>query len=222
MVGIEIGHDVGSLRHVNRHIHTETIKSGVLDNNLSSIAKVLEFHQVVQLVVGGQWRVAQDIAQIGGAQDIETTTHGQVLQGSAHACEDVNEGLAIGNTLCMLFGTNNLVVLSPHAHIDRYTLQVCKVDVALNIERTVVVLRIDNEILKQQLTVLDAHGVIVETQLHTVGDALQIGRGKVELAINLWLRQRTLHRQFSFAKALQAEQLVGHKTVGQRQGKMLQ
>ena len=55
VVGVQIGHHMGTIRHVDGHIHLETIQWRTLDDNLCSVAEVGKLHQFVQLVVGCQW-----------------------------------------------------------------------------------------------------------------------------------------------------------------------
>ena len=50
----------------------------------------------------------------------------------------------------ILLGTYQLEVLRPHAHIDHDAVKVGEVDVALNVER-VIIMGIDGEVLQQQL-----------------------------------------------------------------------
>ena len=47
MVGIEVGHDMGSVRYFKGHIHRESSERRTRNNYLSSITKVLELHQVI-------------------------------------------------------------------------------------------------------------------------------------------------------------------------------
>ena len=54
VVGIEIGHDVGTLRHVDAHVHLETVQRRAFDDHLCRIGKVGELDQLVQMVVGSE------------------------------------------------------------------------------------------------------------------------------------------------------------------------
>ena len=83
----------------------------------------------------------------------------------------------------MLLGADNLEVLGAHADINHHLVEVAEVDVPLNVQRVLVV-GIDGEVLKQQVGVDNAYGVIVETQRDTIGNALDIRRGEHDLAID--------------------------------------
>ena len=112
----------------------------------------------------------------------------------------------------MFLGTDNLEVVSLHAQIDHHIVKVAEIDITLHIQR-VVVMGIDGEVLKQQVRMLDAYGVIIETQLDTIGHTFQIRIGEIDLTIDLWTRKGTLNGQCSFSVTLQATELVGHETI---------
>ena len=220
VVGVEVGHDVRPLRHVEGHVHLESVQHRALDDDLCGVAEVGELDQLLQLVVGGQRRVAQHVAHVRRAQHFQPAAHGEVVDGSAHGGEDVDEGLAVGDALGILLGTDNLEVLCPHAHVERHVVGPAEVEVALDVQRLVVV-GVDGEVLEQQLGVHDAHGVVVEPERHAVGDALHVGRVEVDFAVHLGFRQFSLDGQLALAVAVQPEQLVGNESVEYRQRRAL-
>ena len=173
MVCIEVGHDVCSLGHVDGHVHLESVQHGALDNDLCGVAEVGELDQFLQVVVGGQRRVAQYVAHVCRAQHFQSSAHGKVVDRSAHGGEDVDESLAVGDALGVLLGSDNLEVLCSHAHVERHVVKASEVEVALNVQRFIVV-GVDGEVLEQQFGVDYAHGVIVEAQGDAIGDALDV------------------------------------------------
>ena len=116
VVGIEVGHDVCSLGHVDGHVHLESVQHGALDDDLCGVAEVGELDQFLQVVVGGQGRVAQYVAHVCRAQHFQSSAHGKVVDGSTHGGEDVDEGLAVGDALGVLLGSDDLEVASPRYH----------------------------------------------------------------------------------------------------------
>ena len=162
MVGIHVGHDMSTVRYIQRHIHPEAIDGRACDSSLRSITEISEFHKVIQLVIGSNRCITQDITHISSTQHIQTATHIEVFQRTVHHGKYIHKSLAVSHTLSMLFGANNLEVLSPHTHIDRNVVRIVEVDTTLHIQR-VVVMRIDGEILKQQVRMLNAYGVVVKT-----------------------------------------------------------
>ena len=64
VVGIEPSLDMRSIGYIQRHVHSQTVDRGALDDNPGGIAEVSELDQLVDLVVSGQWRVAQDIVEV--------------------------------------------------------------------------------------------------------------------------------------------------------------
>ena len=79
MIGIQIGHDMGTFRHVDSHIHLESVQWRTFDDNLSGVAKVGKLHQFVQLVVRRQRRITQHVAHIRRAQHFQSSTHRQII-----------------------------------------------------------------------------------------------------------------------------------------------
>ena len=150
-----------SFRDVQRHIHAEAIDGWTCHSNLCSIAEVRELHEVIQLVVGSDRRITQNVAHIGGTQHIQTSTHIEVFEWSVHHGKDIDEGLAIGHTLGMLLGTDNLEVVGLHTQINHNLFEVAEVDITLYVQR-VVVMGIHRKVLKQQVRMLDAYGVVVK------------------------------------------------------------
>ena len=71
----------------------------------------------------------------------------------------------------MLLGTDNLEVIGLHAQINQNILKITEVDITLYVQR-VVIMGIDGKVLKQQVRVLNAHGVVVEAELDTIGNTL--------------------------------------------------
>ena len=136
------------------------------------------------MVVCCQRTVTKDITHIRGAQHVEASPHVQVVDRSLHQGKDIDEGLAIRHTLGILLGTDELEVTGSHAHIDHHVVKVGEIDGTLDIQR-VLVIGIDGEVLEQQLGLCDAHRVIVEAQLHTIGLTLDIRRVEVYLTVDL-------------------------------------
>ena len=76
-------------------------------------------------------------------------------------------------------------------------------------------LRVDDEIIEEQVTVNNAHGIVVEAQRHSVRDADKSRLGQQQLAIHLRTRQAALYGQLTIAVALQSDDLVGHEAIDQ-------
>ena len=113
------------------------------------------------MVVVGQRRVTQHVVHVGRAQHAETATHGQVAERAVHRGKDIDKGLAVGYTLRVLVGSDELEVLGTHAHIKPDVVQILEIDIALHVEGVLVV-GIEREVFKKQPGVDDAHGVVVE------------------------------------------------------------
>ena len=125
VVGIHVGHDVCTFRHVQRHIHAEAVDWRARDGSLRGITEVRKLDQIVQLVVSGDRRVTEDVAHIRCTQHIQTSTHIDIVQRTVHHGKDIDKGLAIGHTLGMLLDTDNLEVISLHAQINHNLDQDC-------------------------------------------------------------------------------------------------
>ena len=55
LVAVQIGHHVGTLRHVDGHIHREAHELGTFHDGLRGVGEVGEAHEAFKLVVGCQW-----------------------------------------------------------------------------------------------------------------------------------------------------------------------
>ena len=95
-------------------------------------------------------------------------------------------------------------------------LGVAEVDVAHQVQRLVVV-GVESEVLQQQVGAYHAQGVVVEAHSHAVGDAHQIGRVYVHLAVYQWVAGGALDAEAALAVAFQADDLVGYEAVDERQ-----
>ena len=137
---------MGALRHLEGHIHRESVEWRTLDDNLRGVAEVRKLNQIVQLIVGGQGRVAQHIAHIGSSKYLQTTTHIQVVQRTTHGGKHIDEGLSIGYALGILLGVDNLEITGSHPHVDHHLIEIGEVDLALDVQR-VLIIRIQGEVL---------------------------------------------------------------------------
>ena len=221
VVAVEVGFNVGALRHVDGHIHAETRQRRPLDDHLGGVAEVYELHQRLHLVVGSQRCVAQDVAHIGRRQHAQAATHVQIVEGSLHTGIEVDKRLAEGHAVVAFLGANELEVLGTHAEIGRDMVEIVEIDIALNIQR-ILVDRVDGKVLEQEVGVLYAHGVVVETQRDAIGDALDIRRVEQQLTIDDRCRDRALNGELAIAIALQAHQAVGHEAVDDGQWQVLE
>ena len=146
VVSIEVGHHMGTLRHLKGHIHCESVECWTLNDNLRSIAEVSKLDQIVQLIVCSQGRVAQHIAHISSSQHFHTTSHIQIVQRATHGGKHIDEGLSIGYALGILLGVDNLEITGSHPHVDHHLIEIGEVDLALDVQR-VLIIRIQGEVL---------------------------------------------------------------------------
>ena len=89
-----------------------------------------------------------------------------------------------------------------------------EINVAHQVEGLVVV-SIESEVLQQQVAADDTDGVVVEAHPDAVGLTDEIGVFHVDLTIDQRMPGSALDVQLAFAEALEADQLVRHKTIGQ-------
>ena len=216
LVAVQIGHHVGTLRHIDGHIHREAHELGTFHDGLRGVGEVGEAHEAFKLVVGCQRRVAQDVGEVGGAQHIELSTHHQIGEQAVDISVEIHVGLAIGFRPRILLGVDEQEVLCPHLQIKTHARGVGEVELAVGSQRTAIV-GIHVEVLEEQSAALDGHGVVVKAQAHTVGLAHHIGGVEVDFAIDDRSRQRSLHRHASFAVALEADDLIRDETVDERE-----
>ena len=64
LFSIEVTEDTGSLRHADCQVGLDTSGGGTGDNDLGGIAEVCELYQLVETVVGRQWRIEQHIGHV--------------------------------------------------------------------------------------------------------------------------------------------------------------
>ena len=212
---------MGRLIDRDTHQHIETFQGWLGYYHLLTALEIGELHQFFQLGIGGQFRFTQHVGHIGLAQHINLTHHLQIVQGSLHTAIEVDIRLSESLRTGILLGIDEQEVLGTHAHIELHVLHIREIQVALNIERTLVV-GIHHEVLEEQLTVDDAHRVVGKSHRDAVWHTHQISGIQIYLAIHIQVAQRTLHGQLAFAISLQAHQLVGNKTVDKVQRQSLQ
>ena len=116
-------------------------------NDLRSVAEVGEFHQIVQVIVRRERGVAQHVTHVRRAEHVEAASHVEVVHGTVHAGKHVDENFAVSDALGVLFGTDNLEVAGLHAEVHQHAFGVAEIDVALDVERVVVV-GIDGEVFQ--------------------------------------------------------------------------
>ena len=202
-----------TLRHTDRQVGSDTAGHGTLDDGLGGVGEVRKLHEVVQTVVSREGRVEQHIGHIRGAKYVETASHVHLLQRSLQTGEEVHEGLAVGNALGLLFTVDEHEVTGPHPHVDGDTVQIAEVDVAHQVQRFVVI-GVESEVLQQQVTAYDTHGVVVEAHPDAIGDTHQIGGIDIDLTVHVGVLGGALDGQFTFAVALQTDDLVCYESVG--------
>ena len=134
MVCIQIGHNVSAICHIKRHIHLKASQLRTFDNGLRAVAKVSKLNQFVQLVIRSQRAVTKHVTHIGRTQHIETATHIHIIQRTTDTCKEVDESLTIGNTLLILLGIDNLIVLGTQTDIRHDMVKIGKVNTAMHIQ----------------------------------------------------------------------------------------
>ena len=130
---------MGTHGHIQRHIHCEAIKWWAMYNHLSCITEILKLHQIVQMIVGSQRRIAKDICHIGSSQNFQPSTHIQIVSGSSHRGKDIDESLTVSHTVRILLGTDNLEIAGSHANIHHHTVEVGEIYRTLDIQRILIV-----------------------------------------------------------------------------------
>ena len=154
VIGIQVGHDVGTISHVQCHIHLETCQLRTFYDGLCTITEVGKLNQFIQLVIRRQRAVAKHVAHIGRAQHVETATHRHIVQSTTDTCKEIDEGLTVSYALLILLGIDNLIVLSPQTYIRHDMVWIGKVHTAMNVQ-FIILRRIEIEVIDGQLGILN-------------------------------------------------------------------
>ena len=134
VVGIEVGHDVGTGGYIEAHVHHKSADGRLIHTDLRGVGEVAELHQFIELVVGGDRRIAQDICHIGLAEHIQLSVHPHVVQFARYTAVEIDKRLAIGYAVHLLLGVDYLEVAGLHLHVHQDALQIGKVHLALHNE----------------------------------------------------------------------------------------
>ena len=134
MVSIQIGHNMCSICYIKRHIHLETCQLWSFYDGLGTVTEVGKLNQFIQLVISCQRAVTKHVTHISRTQHIETATHIHIIQSTTNTGKEVDESLAIGYTLLILLGIDNLIVLGPQTHICHDMIKISKVNTTMNVQ----------------------------------------------------------------------------------------
>ena len=174
VVGIECAQHMRTVVDVDREVHVESVDWRTCHGNGIRVAEVDKLHESIELIVGGEWRVAQYICDVARTQHIESSTHTQRIERSLSQSEEVDPRLAISLRACRLLRVDEQIVVGTHSYVERHVCHVGKVDISAQRKRIAVAGK-ELEVLERKAAVGDGERVVAHTHLDAIGFACHIG-----------------------------------------------
>ena len=212
---------MSALVDVHREVHRKTRKRRTHHLRSSRVLKVHELHESVELVVGREWRVAQNVRDVRRTEHVETTAEAQSVERSVGKSEEVDVSLAERLRTSLLLRVDKQIVGCTHTHIHRHVRHIGEVYIAVERERIAVACE-ELEVLELHLAVCYRHRVVAESHLHTVRLTRHISRVEHQFAVHVQAVELSVHLHVSVGITLEVEQSVGHETIEQQQRSALQ
>ena len=212
--------DVCALLHSHAEHHVHAVYGRTCDGDGVAVLQVGECHEVLQLIVCRDRRVAQYVVEVGGWQHVYLAPHVELVQFAAYEHQEVDVHLSVSLRTACLLGVDELEVLGSHPQIYLHVVCVGEVHLTLCHQRFVVG-GIELEVVQQQSGVLYPDGVVVHPQSHAVGHGEQGSILHEEFAVHLRLLRRTLYGERTLCRSFETYYLVGDESVDHHQREFL-
>ena len=212
LVGIDITYNVCTACNANCHVYIKSGQCRTTDGCLCRVIEICEFYKFIKPVVIGQGRVAQDICHVCGSENVQFSTHLQVVHRTVYHAEEIDKGFSECDAVDLFLGVYYLIVLRFHPKVHLHVTEIGEIDVAIKVKRIVVV-REHLKVFKQQVASHYAYRVVAETQLHPVRNAYKIRWVEEDLTVYLRFVQCPLDFHRTVGISLETDYAVWYETV---------
>ena len=138
LVGVKVADDVRTLRYIYIKVDIKSRWRWLGNNSLCRIAKVGKLNQLIQSVIGRQWRIEQQVFHISRTEHIESATHVKPIERSLHTSQEVYVSLTPRHALSLLLRVDKQEVACTHSHIHHYMFGVREINATHKVQQVVV------------------------------------------------------------------------------------